>query len=518
MVPKIFRYAVLIFFAILFASAFSGCKGQDNYETAGVSSWVGKVPGVISWSVPATPNGLRPTQCWFSIGSSPDGTMYIGASDHKTNAALYSIDPSSESLRYLGDAKAASLEVGNWKANETAEKFHVYPWFYKGRVYVATTDYSNLDAGYLKKRGFHWYAYDITSRKFLDLSANEFGGIAGEHASIMATACDGRNGILYGLDSPRALLFRYDIANGITTNLGRPEFFKNPYYNAGRYIWTDNQGRVYFTVAGINYVLFYDPVKGFGEKKDWELRSRYFMDKCIRMGQWTPDGMRCYLADYEANFYLFNNSDQSFSFLGQGKGDAQHFKDGMAFRIRVMNVTADEKKIYFSNDDAEVFSLFEFEISSGNTRRLCFLSEIEQRFKDRTYFNKAGNASWDNNGRFYIAAFGNELVNSTDVFVTRIDPVLLKAHLGLQELVEIKLEQGAQSTMLTRTGGLDKGVSIILEAVDDKGMFLERRNFLIPQGQRTLEIPNANLPQAGVPKSVLRLVPDGNTYKVSGLK
>jgi hypothetical protein len=190
-------------------------------------------------------------------------------------------------------------------------------------------------------------------------------------------------------------------------------------------------GRVYFTLAGINHVLYYDPSAGFGAWEGWALRSLHSNDKNIRMGQWTRDGMRCYLADYEANFYLFDDRDQSFRHLGKGQGDARHYSDGVAFRIRVLNVSADEKKVYFVNDDSELFSLFELDLPTGATRRLCYLSDLDDHLSGHGYFNRAGNDSWDSKGRFYIASFGTELQNPTDVIVTRIDPVLLKAHLGL---------------------------------------------------------------------------------------
>jgi len=76
---------------------------------------------------------------------------------------------------------------------------------------VATTDYSLLDAGYLRKRGFHWYAYDTTVGRFLDLSAASPMASPGLHASIMATASTRAMAHLRPGD-PHGSLFRYDIA------------------------------------------------------------------------------------------------------------------------------------------------------------------------------------------------------------------------------------------------------------------------------------------------------------------
>jgi hypothetical protein len=151
----------VVFFLFIIFLIISCAKSQTSSEPISL---------VKSWILPSTENGLEPTQCWFSIACAPDGGMYIGASDHKTNSALYRIDTKTEELICVGDAKSASEAVNNWLPTETAEKFHVRPIYYKGRIYVATTDYSYLDEGYLKKRGFHWYAYDIDSKKFIDLS------------------------------------------------------------------------------------------------------------------------------------------------------------------------------------------------------------------------------------------------------------------------------------------------------------------------------------------------------------
>ncbi|MBN1523224.1 MAG: hypothetical protein JW904_01970 [Spirochaetales bacterium] len=414
------NFIILIVLILFFAVA---CVGSDDV--------VEVIPGVKSWVLPATPNGLEPTQVWFSIGGAPDGGIYIGASDHTTNSALYRIDVATEKLELVGDAKSASRAANNWLENETAEKFHMRPIYYKGRVYVATTDYSDLNDRYVQKRGFHWYAYDTATKQFLDLSATEPGGVAGKHASIMATALDEPRGLLYGLETPRGHLFQYDIAKGSTKDLGRPDFLDSKYYNAGRYIWCDNEGRVYFTLSRVDTVMCWDPKTGFSTKKDWILRSKYSSDKNIRIGQWTKDGQRCYVADYEANFYLFDNKDKSFIWIGQGEGESSHFSRGRAFRIRVLNVTDDESTLYFANDDSEQFSLFEFDLEIKETRRLCYLSQIDSRLGDHAFYNRAGNDSWDSKGRFYIASFGQELGGeTTEVIVTRIDPEAVKEYLN----------------------------------------------------------------------------------------
>jgi hypothetical protein len=75
--------------------------------------------------------------------------------DHVSNSALYRLRAGNQAFTYVGDARSASEAAGNWRAGETAEKFHTRPTWHLGKVYIATMDYSRLDGGYLERRGFH---------------------------------------------------------------------------------------------------------------------------------------------------------------------------------------------------------------------------------------------------------------------------------------------------------------------------------------------------------------------------
>ena len=47
----------------------------------------GASDGVWYWTLPETPNGLRPTQSWSGAGSAPGGDVYGAGMDQQTNAA-----------------------------------------------------------------------------------------------------------------------------------------------------------------------------------------------------------------------------------------------------------------------------------------------------------------------------------------------------------------------------------------------------------------------------------------------
>jgi len=142
------------------------------------------------------------------------------------------------------------------------------------------------------------------------------------------------------------------------------------YYNAGRYIWTDAGGRVYFTLAGIHHVCTTIPGRfrrtgGLGAQKRLLQRQEPSPGSVdARRDALLPGRLRSQLLPLRQHRPELSPSRP-------GTGDAPHYKDGVAFRIRVLNVSADEQKIYFANDDAELFSLFEFDVQTGATRRLC---------------------------------------------------------------------------------------------------------------------------------------------------
>lgn len=70
-------------------------------------------PTAESFRLPSTPGGLDPLQCWYALGSTPDGSIYIAASDHKTNSALFEKRTDDQVFRYVGDAQQASIQVDN---------------------------------------------------------------------------------------------------------------------------------------------------------------------------------------------------------------------------------------------------------------------------------------------------------------------------------------------------------------------------------------------------------------------
>jgi hypothetical protein len=385
----------------------------------------GKLDGVWQWTLPDTPDGLHPSHSWHATGSSPDGDIYVAGMDHATNAALYRLNWREGKLQFVGDARSASEAAKNWMPGETAQKFHTRPLWHRGKIFVATMDRSILDDGYLSRRGFHWYAYDIASKNFTDLSASEPGGSAVAHGNVVTLASDPVRNVIYGAGVPTGEIYRYDVARGRTDILGRPGSYDQPYVYTGRVMWVDSRGRLYFTASNsknpsvYGHVYYYDPESGFGERKDWPLQD----GQALEVGQCLAEGKQCVFSDDKGHVYRFDDDGPSWSYLGQIEtGQPNTY-------IWLFDVTA-EGKVYAATSTApqpsDFTALYEFDLGNGKTERLCTLAELDPSLRDLHIHT--GYAAWDPEGRFYFASFNGH--PDQPVVLTRVDPTRLKAALN----------------------------------------------------------------------------------------
>jgi hypothetical protein len=422
------RFARLWPFLAILAPA---ALGQTLASSSGSPSkgWSGRLDGTWHWVLPDTPNGLTPTQSWHATSSSPAGDIYVAGMDHETNSALYHVDPVLGTLRYVGDARSASEAARNWKSGETAEKFHTRPLWHRGKMYVATMDRSSLDDEYLHRRGFHWYAYDPTRNNFEDLSANEPGGTGDAHGDIVTLASDPDRNVIYGAGVPTGTIYKYDVARGRTVNLGRPSSYDQPYVYTGRVMWVDSRGRLYFTAADATtqsdggHIHYYDPKTGFGEQVGWTLQD----GKALEVGQCLTEGRRCFFSDDKGHVYRYDVVGPSWSYVGQIRLDEANTPERY---IWLFDVTSDGKKAYVSTSTSPqssvTTSLYEFNLESGKTLRLCAIADLDPALL-HLHIHTGYNA-WDSNGRFYFASFNGQ--PHQPVILTRVDPKRLKAALN----------------------------------------------------------------------------------------
>ena len=413
--------------ALLLASGLVDAAAAD--EAAG---WAGRLDGVWSWRLSDTPDGLKPIQSWHATGSAPDGDIYVAGMDHATNSALYRLDARDGRLRYVGDARAASEAAGNWRPGETAEKFHTRPLWFKGKIYVATLDRSTLDDAYLGRRGFHWYAYDPAQNRFSDLSATEPGGVGAPKLGLVTLAGDPARQVIYGAAIPTAELFRYDVVSGHTEALGRPSSYDARHPYTGRVMWVDSRGRLYFTAGSPQYgpadpavfghIHFYDPTTGrFGDRQDWKLRE----PRALETGQCIEGRRHCFFADDQGHVYRFDDDGPAWTYLGKMQVPEAELW------VWTFQVSADGSKAYYTTSSwmpqANPAALYEFDLASGKSRRLCALDRLDPILG--LLFLHTGYDAWDREGRFYFTSFTSD--TDAHVVLTRVDPARLESALGL---------------------------------------------------------------------------------------
>lgn len=389
----------------------------------------GEVDGLWYWQLPATANGLRPTMSWSGAGSVPNGDIYVGGMDHRTNSALYRLH--ANVLSYVGDAKAASSAVGNWLPGETAEKFHTHPTWVNGKMYVATLPSSVLDDSYLLKRGFHWYRFDPVKSTFVDWSAGIGNGTAIAHGGPVGIVAAATRKVMYGAINPTGDIVRLNLNNRVTTVLGHPDYGR-AYVYPGRWMWVDANGRLYFTAGNsgvpsyggeydpetFNHVRYYDPATGFGERPDWSLHDQ----RAIDAGQCFPTAGVCFCIDNVGHIYRFTEAGPTWTYLGSiGQETNQTYGFVWVFHVR-----ADRTVAYVISTYGD---FFEFNLATGAATRIANIKALAPRLQPMKWLY--GHDAWDKQGRFYFSAFSQQQVTGPNVLLTAINPDRLKAAVAL---------------------------------------------------------------------------------------
>ncbi len=492
-------------------------------STQADSARAGKIAGVNIWQLPNSPDGDRPDQCWLAVGSDASGEIYISGHDHQTNSMLYRMYQSDSTVRWIGDARTASEAADNWENGETAEKFHTRPIHHDGQVYVATLDKSGMDDGFRTTRGFHWYSYKISQNRFYDLSAAETNGVGAETLQLATIQIDPVNNLLYGMSIPENKLVRYDIAQGTTTVLGKPDAWQG-YFYTNRFMWVDSRGRVYITGGSsrsqwnkgesaeiFDHVWYYDPVTGFGELPEFELQGPNSME----VGQWDREHKNLYTSDDQGNIYRFNDAAASWTFLGRPDFPS-------SLKTWIFQLSADEEKIYIGlSDGSRPNAIYEYDIASGDSYELLEMTDLDDDAAAENFIT--GYDSWDSRGSFYIASFS--MYDNDNVFMLGINPVEIKLEKGLiTERIEVTaaMEDGG-NIRVSRSGSTTTSVDVLYEVrgsnITGEWVSTGYGNLTIQAQQSGLSIDpmSLSLPTGGSAITYeFVVVPDGNDYLMGG--
>lgn len=520
-ITRVFLSLIICLTAVL-----SGCQTDDVINpVTDVSSRAGDVDGVHIWQLPDAPNGSKPDQCWLAVGSDPDGNIYISGHDHDKNSILYKLSQNEGSLKWIGDAKEASQKAGNWKFGETAQKFHTRPIYHEGKVYVATMDYSGIDGWYKFTRGFHWYSYDIKADDFTDISAAEPNGVGAKNLQIVTIQIDPKMDRIYGMSVAKNDLVYYDILTGSTTNLGRPSGWTDKYFYTNRYMWIDSRSRVYISAGNargqwnkkedpnvFDSIWYYDPASGFGVT-DFQLVG----PNAIEVGQWDREYKNLYVSDDQGHIYRFVDEGTEWEYLG-APGFISKTVEFNANKTWVLNVSPDGEKIYIGRSDNGAYKneIWEFDITTGTSYKLCTISELDEKTGSEDFIT--GYDSWDDNGNFYFSAF--TMFDDENVYLMGVDPVRIKVEKGvLPELVEVNVTSNDDLITLSRTGETQDSMEIIYDlSILDKSIDTVDKVYgelVIPAGESELNITPAEFMEVDsleVGDVVFSVKADGNDY------
>ena len=344
---------------------------------------------------------------------------------------LYRLDNSTGVVSWVGDARTASKEAGNWEATETAEKFHTRPTHHNGQMYVATLDRSSIDGAFLETRGFHWYAFDPNDNSFVDLSAAEPNGVGAKHLQVVSIAADTVNNRIYGITIPENKVLYFDVENQKTTILGSPQEWEG-YFYTNRFMWTDSNGHLYFTGGTersqwnrgedplvLSSVWKYDPSTGF-QKTEFQLQTL----SAIEVGQWDSERQKLYVSDDMGHIYQFTDANGSWKYLGRPDFPAGETSSGNN-KVWVFQLDPNEETIYLGRSDNfdSPNEIWQFDITSGQSSILAKLPDIDALSGNKNFIT--GYDSWDLDGNFYISSFS--MYDNENVYLIGVNPSQLRA-------------------------------------------------------------------------------------------
>jgi len=180
------------------------------------------------------PGDRKEAQMFSALAAARDGRVYLGLCTHAGSSQFYQYDPRADRMRHIADLAEFLGQTG--KGIRTAGKIHTrFVEDREGRIYFGTmcedSGPPNIDP--YSWEGPHWLRYDPKSGKLENL------GLINRRWGIYGLAIDQRRNHLFA-SAWDGHLYRYDISNGVTRDLGRVDNWDDL-----RHIAADEDGNVY---------------------------------------------------------------------------------------------------------------------------------------------------------------------------------------------------------------------------------------------------------------------------------
>jgi hypothetical protein len=373
---------------------FAGANGTETYTLR-----------IISFD-DLKPPGSRLAVIWSGLGIDPQQRIYVAISDWKGKNAddtvIFRYDPRTEKREMLGTLRGISARQANAGPGETFGKVHVAFQEYKGKMYFSSHDYHTIARDYsdmYNRRGGHFYAFDLKTETFEDLSKSDNHGVSVPYQGIIGMDILRAHNKLAGFTFPTGDLLIYDLDWKRTTFYpGVPKYRRS---NVSRKIVATERGKVYFSYAVDSFHLWELDITT-GVMKPTE-RPNVLRVGSIAGKAKTKDGRTVYLLDMGGTLYAFHVEKEWLEDLGSVL-PPELVDQGLGVRRSGgLVLSKDEKKLYTyvrsvgRGREASMqglHRLFEYNIA---TRKRRLLADFHSALK-----GTLTGATMDDQGRMYF--------------------------------------------------------------------------------------------------------------------
>lgn len=294
------------------------------------------------------PKGARLTTCWDALGMDDQQRVYIAFSDQNDHGpddtVLFRYNTRTDERELLGTLREISRREGNLAEGETIAKIHVPFEEFEGKLYVASHDYHSYKGpeDLAKRRGGHFYSYDLKTGAFTDLSKTEPTGVSVPHQGIAGLAILRETRQLVGFTFPHGDILVYDLDRGRSTYYPGVEEHRHG-GKPSRHIFATHKGKVYFS--------YYDkrssPLYAFDVRtgKIEETNNRYHFG-LVYGALHTRDRSKVYMVDLFGNLYVFHVEEERLEDLGSLLTPEEIAAGVEVKHGYTLVLSRDEKKLY----------------------------------------------------------------------------------------------------------------------------------------------------------------------------